>query len=257
MIIESIHNKIIKNAIALKNKKEREKNSLFIAEGERLVSELNGFIIKHYILSESYRNKVNISLLKDVPVYITTDNVFEKLSDTVNPQGILAVCEQKKYNKENILNIINPFFLLAENLNDPGNMGTIIRTADAMGIDAIFLSKGCVDIYNPKVIRATMGSAFHIPIITDCDFNELLLILSAKNIPVTATHLKGDKYPSQMDFSKTAAILIGNEANGITDKITQMADNLVKIPMLGKAESLNVAIACSIMLYEVTRQRLE
>lgn len=256
MVIQSMHNKVIKNAIALKAKKEREKTSLFTAEGERLVSELNGFIVKHYILSESYSRKADFSKFRNVPVYIAADNIFDKVSDTVNPQGILAVCQQKKYNQESILNVKNPFFLLVENLSDPGNMGTVIRTADAMGADAVFLSKGCVDVYNPKVIRAAMGSVFHIPVITECDFNEFLLILSAKNIPVTAAHLKGNIYPCDVDFTKNAAILIGNEANGLTAWVSEMADNLVKIPMKGKAESLNAAVACSIMLYEVTRQRM-
>jgi TrmH family RNA methyltransferase len=136
-------------------------------------------------------------------------------------------------------------------------MGTIIRTADAMGVDGVFLSKGCVDVYNPKVIRSAMGSLFHIPVIEGCDFNKLMLILSAKSICVTAAHLKGKMYPCDVDFRKSAAILIGNEANGLTDNVSAMADNLVKIPMKGKAESLNAAVACSIMLYEVTRQRME
>ena len=157
IIIESNQNKIIKEVNSLKAKKERDKTGLFILEGKRLVDEIpNSWEIKYLLKAESYSEDINFE-----NVYTVKDSLFEKISETVNPQGILAVCHIKEFDVTNVDYSNSPFFVVLENVTDPGNMGTLIRTADAAGADGIFLSKGCVDIYNPKVIRATMGSIFH------------------------------------------------------------------------------------------------
>ena len=241
IIIESNQNKIIKEVNSLKAKKERDKTGLFILEGKRLVDEIpNSWEIKYLLKAESYSEDINFE-----NVYTVKDSLFEKISETVNPQGILA-----DYSN-------SPFFVVLENVTDPGNMGTLIRTADAAGADGIFLSKGCVDIYNPKVIRATMGSIFHLPIYRNLNLMDLMEDFKNNNVKTLAAHLKGTSTPYKVDMTTACAVIIGNEANGLSDEISEMASDLVKIPMPGKAESMNAGIAGGILIYEAVRQRIE
>ena len=253
IIIESNQNKIIKEVNALKAKKERDKTGLFILEGKRLVEEIpNSWEIKYLLKAESYSEDINFE-----NVYTVKDSLFEKISETVNPQGILAVCHIKEFDVTNGDYSNSPFFVVLENVTDPGNMGTLIRTADAAGADGIFLSKGCVDIYNPKVIRATMGSIFHLPIYRNLNLMDLMEDFKDNNVKTLAAHLKGTSTPYKVDMTTACAVIIGNEANGLSDEISEMASDLVKIPMPGKAESMNAGIAGGILIYEAVRQRIE
>ena len=253
IIIESNQNKIIKEVNSLKAKKERDKTGLFILEGKRLVDEIpNSWEIKYLLKAESYSEDINFE-----NVYTVKDSLFEKISETVNPQGILAVCHIKEFNVTNVDYSNSPFFVVLENVTDPGNMGTLIRTADAAGADGIFLSKGCVDIYNPKVIRATMGSIFHLPIYRNLNLMDLMEDFKNNNVKTLAAHLKGTSTPYKVDMTTACAVIIGNEANGLSDEISEMASDLVKIPMPGKAESMNAGIAGGILIYEAVRQRIE
>lgn len=253
IIIESNQNKIIKEVNALKAKKERDKTGLFILEGKRLVEEIpNSWEIKYLLKAESYSEDINFE-----NVYTVKDSIFEKISETVNPQGILAVCHIKEFDVTNVDYSNSPFFVVLENVTDPGNMGTLIRTADAAGADGIFLSKGCVDIYNPKVIRATMGSIFHLPIYRNLNLIDLMEDFKDNNVKTLAAHLKGTSTPYKVDMTTACAVIIGNEANGLSDEISEMASDLVKIPMPGKAESMNAGIAGGILIYEAVRQRIE
>lgn len=253
IIIESNQNKIIKEVNSLKAKKERDKTGLFILEGKRLVDEIpNSWEIKYLLKAESYSEDINFE-----NVYTVKDSLFEKISETVNPQGILAVCHIKEFDVTNVDYSNSPFFVVLENVADPGNMGTLIRTADAAGADGIFLSKGCVDIYNPKVIRATMGSIFHLPIYRNLNLMDLMEDFKNNNVKTLAAHLKGTSTPYKVDMTTACAVIIGNEANGLSDEISEMASDLVKIPMPGKAESMNAGIAGGILIYEAVRQRIE
>ena len=253
IIIESNQNKIIKEVNSLKAKKERDKTGLFILEGKRLVDEIpNSWEIKYLLKAESYSEDINFE-----NVYTVKDSLFEKISETVNPQGILAVCHIKEFDVTNVDYSNSPFFVVLENVTDPGNMGTLIRTADAAGADVIFLSKGCVDIYNPKVIRATMGSIFHLPIYRNLNLMDLMEDFKNNNVKTLAAHLKGTSTPYKVDMTTACAVIIGNEANGLSDEISEMASDLVKIPMPGKAESMNAGIAGGILIYEAVRQRIE
>lgn len=253
IIIESNQNKIIKEVNSLKAKKERDKTGLFILEGKRLVDEIpNSWEIKYLLKAESYSEDINFE-----NVYTVKDSLFEKISETVNPQGILAVCHIKEFDVTNVDYSNSPFFVVLENVTDPGNMGTLIRTADAAGADGIFLSKGCVDIYNPKVIRATMGSIFHLPIYRNLNLMDLMEDFKNNNVKTIAAHLKGTSTPYKVDMTTACAVIIGNEANGLSDEISEMASDLVKIPMPGKAESMNAGIAGGILIYEAVRQRIE
>ena len=288
IIIESNQNKIIKEVNALKAKKERDKTGLFILEGKRLVEEIpNSWEIKYLLKAESYSEDINFENVYTVKdslfenVYTVKDSLFEKISETVNPQGILAVCHIKEFDVTNVDYSNSPFFVVLENVTDPGNMGTLIRTADAAGADGIFLSclscppsansiresfdslsnsflsKGCVDIYNPKVIRATMGSIFHLPIYRNLNLIDLMEDFKNNNVKTLAAHLKGTSTPYKVDMTTACAVIIGNEANGLSDEISEMASDLVKIPMPGKAESMNAGIAGGILIYEAVRQRIE
>lgn len=247
---------MIKKINALKSKKERDKASMFLLEGERLVSEIpKDWEVHSYVFSESFYNS-SCGAYKKAPHVVLKDGLFKAVSDTDNPQGIMAVCMKKQHKVDfDAAGASKPFFLLLEEVMDPGNMGTIIRTADACGVSGVFLSKGCVDLYNPKVLRATMGSFFHLPIYTDANLMSVFDELKARSISVIAAHLKGDRMLYDVDFDAPCAVLIGNEANGLSDALTEKSDTLVKIPIIGKAESINASVACGVLLYEVVRQR--
>lgn len=254
IFIDSIYNKVIKEINSLKNKKDRDKKGLFILEGERLISEIpNTDMIKYIVAEENYKGIAT----ECSNIYRVSKSMFEKISDTVNPQGILAVCHIMEEDTENVVYGETSFYVILENVTDPGNMGTIIRTADAAGADGIFLTKGCVDIYNPKVIRATMGSIFHLPIYRNVDGIELVKNLNNIGINTLAAHLKGSKVLYDVDMTKGCAVIIGNEARGLSDEMSTAAKSLVKIPMPGKAESMNAGIAAGIIIYEAVRQRLK
>ncbi len=255
--IESTKNHLIKRLQGLKQRKNREKEGVFIAEGLRFVEEIpKDWGIECYVVSDHFTQTYDISAFeKRADTYCVTDKLFALLADTENPQGILAVCHQKTYDLETILQNKNGFFLLAEEMNDPGNLGTIIRTADACNVDAIFLSKGSVDVYHAKTLRATMGSVFHIPVFQNVSLEETATCLQGRGIPIYAAHLKGRQYPYSLNLRRACAFLIGNEARGLSDDAAALCDSYVKIPMPGKAESLNASVAAAVLLYETVRQR--
>lgn len=258
-MILSVQNKIIKQICKLKTKKEREKIGLAIIEGERFINQIPENIeIEYYAFSESFSNKINVfEVYKNKPIYIIKDDIFKKISETITPQGAMAICKIKQ-NYFNDLKINkNSIFLILDRVMDPGNLGTIIRSAEAFGVSAIFLSKGCVDLYNDKVLRSTMGSLFNIPIIDNCNIPEIINNLKEKEFNIVCTHLKGEKKPFEVNFLNKTAIIIGNEANGVLDEYVNISDEIVKIHMVGKVESINVSIATSIILYEALSQRLK
>lgn len=256
-MIESEKNQLVKELVALKQRKNRDREGLFFAEGLRFVLEIpEDWEIVFYAVSENFAKIQDTSFLeKRAKVHLFSDKVFARFSDTENPQGILAVCKQKKWNQAEVMEQPNGFFLLAEELNDPGNLGTMIRTADACGADGIFLSKGSVDLYNQKVLRATMGSLFHIPVFQNQDLLPLIQTFREKGVLVLAAHLSGEKELYDFDLTKPCAFIIGNEARGLSEETAKQCSAYLKIPMPGQAESLNASIAAGVMLYEVVRQR--
>lgn len=257
--IESRDNKWVKRLNGLKIKKNRDKESVFVAEGLRFIKEVPAdWAVEAYAVSETFAAENDLNRYeKKAEVLCLPDALFASICDTENPQGILAVCKKLEWDEEVMFVKENPFFLLAEELNDPGNLGTVIRTADACGADGVFLSKGSVDLYNPKVLRSTMGSLFHVPVFQNVDLNEISAKLKEKEIPLYAAHLKGNRFPYDLDLKTSCAFLIGNEARGLSEKAADLCDHLVKIPMPGQAESLNASIAAGVLMYEVVRQRLE
>jgi len=248
---------------ALKESKiARVKNQCFIVEGLKSVEEVIGsdFEIRFIVLSDIFLSSNNVLLKKlwdKIPkdhLYRVSDKTFAELADTVTPQGILAVANFSEIGIEDILK--DNFLIVAlDKIQDPGNMGTIIRTADAAGADGIIVGKGCVDIYSPKVVRSAMGSLFHVPIVQTDDLGETLIELKQKGGKVVTTHLSAKQYYYNVNYRKSTVIVMGSEAEGVSKNISNISDELIKIPMPGRAESLNVAVAHGIVIFEAARQR--
>ncbi len=256
-MITSKSNPQIKRLLQLQKKsKARTEEGVFVVEGIRMFAEVPQERVEKVYLSESFYNKKKEELdLKNFPYEILSDAVFEHVSDTKTPQGILCVVSWQKYELNELLSIENPHFVVLDNLQDPGNLGTIVRTAEGAGVDAVFLSKDCVDLYNSKTIRSTMGSIYRMPTIYIEDIPQLLDKFRQKGICSYAAHLQGKNSYDKENYQKGTAILIGNEGNGLRDEVSQKADVWVQIPMHGQVESLNAAIAASILMIEVSRQR--
>ena len=256
-MISSTSNPQVKRLAQLQKKsKARNEENVFIVEGIRMFAEVPKNRVEKVYISESLYNKKKQELdLQGMSFEILSDSVFQHVSDTKTPQGILCVVKQKHYNIEDLLKIEKPHFMVLDNLQDPGNLGTIVRTAEGAGVDAVFLSKESVDIFNPKTIRSTMGSIYRMPVIYVEDLLELLDTFKEKGIKSYAAHLEGKHSYDQECYKEGTAILIGNEGNGLRDEVSQKADIWVQIPMKGQVESLNAAIAASVLMFEVARQR--
>ncbi len=260
-LISSASNPRIRQVAQLqKKRKEREETGLFTAEGIRLFEEIPDSRLEQVFVSESFLEREEAQTIlekaKDREVAVVKDSVFAGMCDTRTPQGILAVVRRRDWSMEEILALSdNPFFMMAENLQDPGNLGTILRTGEGAGITALILSKGTVEIYSPKVIRSTMGSLFRVPFLYVDDMAAAVSMLKGKGIQVYGAHLEGSVPYDQPDYRKPSAILIGNEGNGLTDVTAAVCSRKVRIPMEGSVESLNAAMSAGILMYEVHRQR--
>lgn len=258
-MISSTKNDQVKAVIELKKKaKAREEAGLFVVEGIRMISELPKDRTKKLYVSESFlKNPGSDAILSGFPDYETvTDQVFAAMSDTQTPQGVLALVRQYEYELEDLCLKDRPVLLMIlENIQDPGNLGTILRAGEGAGITGLIMSRDTVDIYNPKVIRSTMGSAFRVPFLYADDLMMTVKKLKEAGIRLYAAHLEGEKDYESEDYTKASGFLIGNEGNGLTDELAHQADAWIKIPMCGKVESLNAAIAASILMFEAARQR--
>lgn len=258
--ISSPSNAQVKNLALLQKKaKARDEQGIFVIEGIKMFDEAKalGLVIKAYA-SESFYQEI----ILDEPKYfdgieyeLLTDSVFKEVSETKTPQGILATVKQANYQLEDLLKAPDACLLLLEDIRDPGNMGTMIRTAEGAGITGIIFGDSTVDIYNPKVIRSTMGSIYRMPFYQVKDFYNIIPKMKEQGITVFAAHLMGANYDTGNYFKGKCAFLIGNEANGLSERAVQEADKLIKIPMAGQVESLNAAIAAAILMYEAARQR--
>lgn len=256
VFIESKDNNLFKNTKKLKERKNRNKSSQYIIEGFRLVQEAfkANVDIEYLIVTKDGSEKIDKFLSnhinENMKIYEISDNLFKELISTENPQGILAVTNMNVMPMQANGN----FYLLCDKLQDPGNLGTIIRTAHAAGVQGIILTKGTVDIYNEKTIRSTMGSIFYIPIYYDDDNFSFVNSLKNDGFNLLVTSLDTDKDFFQEDLRGKVILTVGNEGNGVSEEVLALADTKVKIPMPGNAESLNVAIATSVIMYEKVRQ---
>ena len=259
IMITSSGNKKIKDLAALiKKSSARKKQNAYIIEGIRMFRELQRDEILDVYVGENFEAE-NKDLLSEIyPQYETvSDRIFESISDTKTPQGVMAVAKRKEYTLNDILRTKDDphNLLILDSLQDPGNLGTLVRAGEGAGITGIIMNETTVDIYNPKVIRSTMGSIFRVPFIYVKDLKETVAKLYSKKIDIYASSLEGAIEYDCMDYTKDTAFIIGNEAAGISKEILDIVENKVKIPMLGKVESLNAAVAGSILMYEVFRQR--
>ncbi len=256
-MITSAQNQQIKEIQALNQKhKERVKTGLFVAEGVKIISEAPKELIQKVFVSESFE-KNNPDLIKDHRYEVIADPLFEKICDTKTPQGILAVLKQPEYEKKDLLgdDLNAPFILLLEDLQDPGNVGTIMRTAEGAGVTGIILTKGCVDLFQPKTIRSTMGSIFRVPFVCEEDTDNAVRWFKENGIHTYGAHLKGVCSYTEPSYIEGTAFFIGNEGNGLSDALSEKCDTLIKIPMEGRLESLNAAVASAVLMYKVHEQR--
>ncbi len=301
-MITSTSNPHIKHLQALQKKsKERESADMFVVEGIKMYREAPKGRLVHTYVSESFLRK-NPSVFEGAEdLTELSDRVFESVSDTKTPQGVLCLVRRRHYTLQDLLGgyqtdavsesisetattgqrqaemsvkgqnageftgqddsgrktdtVCVPLILALENIQDPGNLGTILRTAEGAGVTGILMSRECVDIYNPKVIRSTMGSIYRVPFCYSQDWQGNLDRLKRQDVRLYAAHLGGEKYYDEISYREPSAFLIGNESRGLTRETAALADEYVRIPMCGQVESLNAAVAASILMYEANRQR--
>ena len=259
VLISSTNNPQIKNLALLQRKaKARKEQGLFVVEGIKMLKEAmdSGLLVKIYMSESFYHDKTEVSdIFIEYEHEIVTDSVFRQVSDTKTPQGIMATVKMPSYDLDKILNKDNAYLLLLEDIRDPGNLGTIIRTAEGAGVTGIIMNGSCADILHPKVVRSTMGSIYRVPFYEEQDFIGILSRLKEGGFKLFAAHLSGMSYDIEGSFLGRCGLLIGNEAAGLSEEASSMADNLIKIPMEGRVESLNAAVAAAILMYEAARQR--
>ena len=276
-MITSLNNGRIKHLKELQDKKRtRSKEGLFIAEGFKMFVEAPVRLIREIYIDIDVYNRIKESR-KEAPlsnnenliiengllnkadeklkecesahIFIETlsTEVFNKASATETPQGIILVLEQPSYK---VSDILGKNILILEDIQDPGNLGTMVRTGEGAGISGILMTKGCVDIFNPKTVRSTMGSLYRVPFVYSDDLKNDIDVIKQAGVKVYAAHLKGTLFYDEIEYSGNSAFLIGNEGNGLSDEVSKLADEYLKIPMEGELESLNAAISAAILMYQ-------
>lgn len=246
----------LKNILSLKHKKFRSEQKLFLIEGYRLCQEAlqSDFTVETLLISpdnlspQKFDEIIQIARNKTTEVVEIQTPEINRLAETGNSQGIFCIIKQKQDYLESILNKENKFIVIIDEGQDPGNVGTTIRTCDWFGIDAVFLSKGSVELFNPKVMRSTMGSIFHLPIVEHINLELILPRLKQLDFHLYASDVYGDHNYHQIDYQKPVALIIGNENRGVNKDLFSYFDKTIKIPSYGKAESLNMAVASAIII---------
>lgn len=254
-MITSTSNPRIKNLILLgKKAKERREQGVFLAEGRKMAEEAPKEWIRELYVSESYF-KENSGSFRGMECEVLSDHVMKAVADTRTPQGILAVVSIPQWDFVRAAEDENGTYLFLEDIQDPGNLGTMLRSGEAAGITAVIASRETVDLYNPKTVRATMGSIYRVPFFTADDFKQTICDMKQKKTMLYAAHLKGSRLYDEPDYSQKCGFLIGNEGKGLKEETAELADAYIRIPMEGKVESLNAAIAASVLMYEANRQK--
>ena len=259
-IISSKDNEIVKQIKKLKDKKYRDIENAYVIEGIKLVKEAlqENAKIKQIVLCDDCEKAENISkelmyeIAKHNCIYVT-NKIFKYISEVQAPQGILAVIEKNNANGE--IDYSEDIIVALDDVQDPGNLGTILRTVDSIGLNQIIVSKGTADAFNSKVVRSTMGAIFRIKIIEVEELAQAIKEMRKHHFKLMVTSLQTKNSIYDIDFNKKI-IVIGNEANGVSKEIQDMADEKAKIPMLGRTESLNASVAAGVVMYEYVRQKL-
>ena len=246
-ILTSLKNQKVQEWRSLKEKKAREDTKTFLVEGVRMVREAvsSSFEVKALILREGY--VPDFILPSEVPVYLLPAHVFQSVCDTRTPQGIAAVLSLKTREA------FGPRLIALDGVQDPGNVGTIIRTADAAGFDGVILSSDCADLFSPKVLRSTMGSIFRLGFSFPTSLTDDLVSLKNDGYSILSSQLDGDSFFDRKNVSSRFVLIIGNEGNGISDAVKAIATHHLRLPMRGGAESLNAAVAAGIMMFDLIR----
>lgn len=264
-MITSTSNARVKYLVNLKKKRKfRDTEGMFLVEGLRMFQEVPGELLAGLYVTEGFLDRHGDLVQRKAAAggvlpEVLSDSVFAYVSDTRTPQGVLCIVRQMNGTAERIAggeaSGRPPFLLALDRLQDPGNLGTIVRAAEGAGVTGILMSADCVDIYNPKVIRSTMGSVFRVPFCYADDLPGALMILKRQGIRCYAAHLDGKNAYDGEDYRAGSAFLIGNEGNGLSDAVARCADCLIRIPMCGQVESLNAAVAATVLMFEAARQR--
>ena len=259
-VITSKDNEIIKNIKKLKEKKYRDQTGEYIIEGIKLIEEavkesakINTVVVcEDCVKNEEIDSKLLYEVAKYNCIYVS-ERIFSLLTDVKNPQGILAVIEKEAQSE--LIDYNEDLIVVLDKVQDPGNLGTILRTVDSIGLKQIIVAEGSGDIFNPKVVRSTMGAIFRVKVKISQDIQKTIAEIKKHKFKVISTSLATDKSIYDVKYEKSA-IIIGNEANGVSKELQDASDELVKIPMLGNTESLNASVATGIVLYEYVRQKL-
>lgn len=258
MELTGLQNPLVKAAAELKQKKYRQQRGEFLAEGLRTVEEAVAFKAAQQIFYTATEDERTLQLLEQgasmqLKLTCVSEAVMKKIADTETPQGIIAVCRMQEQSLEQLL-ASGKLLLVLDRVGDPGNIGTMLRTADAAGVGGIILLKGTADIYAPKTVRSSMGSLFHVPVLSGVAEQEFIDNAKKAGYQLLVTALDGADNLYQADLKGRLAFVMGNEAGGVSASLLQQADKRVFIPMRGKAESLNVAMAAGIVMFEAMRR---
>jgi len=262
-IISSEENQKVKFLKKLYKRKTRRQRGIFLLEGYRIIEEAlksEALIDSLYMSPEFYQSQAGQELVSEYEkradgrkIVLIKESILNRLADTQTPQGVIGLVQEREYQLADLAN--KDFLLLLDRIQDPGNMGTIIRTALAAGVDGIIILKGSVDIYNLKVLRSTMGAIFKIPLIQDLDLEDFLSFFQASEYKLISADLSAEDYYYQLDYSEPLIIANDNEANGLQEDLLINSDYRIKIPLFGDIESLNAAIAAGIILYRVAEKK--
>ncbi len=254
--IHSAENRIIKDCRKLQQRKYRDREGLYLIEGPNLIGEAPAEDVRCVLVSENRYAAYPFLSREKMDTYIVKPAVFEQIAQTESSQGIAAVVRKRSWTLEQLTARCGSGanLLVLDRLQDPGNIGTIIRTAEGAGYAAVIAIKGTADIFSPKTIRAAAGTVFRIPIVQVGDNRELKKLTDRLGKKLAVTSLKSDNYYYDTDISRDTALVIGNEGGGVSEELEKMADILIRIPMEGKLESLNAAVAAGILMYEVQRR---
>ena len=261
MVITSKDNETIKKIRKLKEKKYRDQNGKYLIEGIKLIREaiveqanIDTIVVcDNCVKTGEIDSKVLYEIAKYNCVYVD-EKVFNNITDVQNPQGLLAVVEKKSTDKD--IKYDEDVIVVLDDIQDPGNLGTILRTIDSVGLSQVIVSKKSGDVFNPKVVRSTMGAIFRVNIIESENLVNTLKEIKKHKFKVVATSLQTEESIYDIDYKKKV-IIIGNEANGVSKEVLEISDQKVKIPMPGKTESLNAAVATGVILYEYVRQKID
>lgn len=254
----------LKELLKLKTKKGRKTQKRFLIEGMRLCEEManSNWETESVLFTSSFQNSSSGKKLlqkferRNVKIFLVKPEIIKKLSDTVTPQGIIAVVKIREFSLNELWPEGSNIILALDAIRDPGNVGTLIRTADAFGIDGVILSSDTVELYNPKVVRSTMGSIFHLPIFDEVDLEKIIPQLKQRNFKIYGADVREGKNLETFDYSEKICLLIGNEAEGLNKNLLELSDENIHIPIFGRAESLNASVAGGILLYEITKRKM-